>query len=213
MSRLGRLFGRFRSAPAAAPEPARTPRWLIAGLGNPGDRYRRSRHNIGFMVLDYLAGKDQSTGPMRKFKAFYRESTLGGAPVILVQPQTFYNLSGESIAPLIEYFRIPAERLIVVHDDLDLEAGRLRIKRGGGDAGNRGVRSIAGALGTPDFIRVRVGIGRPGEGAQAAEHVLAQMRDQELLIFQQAIERAALAIEAIVAEGLENAMNRYNQRS
>jgi PTH1 family peptidyl-tRNA hydrolase len=133
--------------------------------------------------------------------------------VILVQPQTFYNLSGESIAPLIEYFRIPAERLIVVHDDLDLEAGRLRIKRGGGDAGNRGVRSIAGALGTPDFIRVRVGIGRPGEGAQAAEHVLAQMRDQELLIFQQAIERAALAIEAIVAEGLENAMNRYNQRS
>jgi len=217
MSRLGRLFGRFRAAPETRQEPAReaerTPRWVIAGLGNPGDRYRRSRHNIGFMVLDYLADKHASTAPMRKFKAVYREGTIAGASVILVQPQTFYNLSGESIAPIIQYFRIPPERLIVIHDDLDLEAGCLRIKRGGGDAGNRGVRSIAQALGTPEFIRIRVGIGRPEEGAGAAEHVLAQMRNDELRIFQQAIERAAAAIEAVIAEGLERAMNQYNQRS
>jgi PTH1 family peptidyl-tRNA hydrolase len=217
MGRLRQLFGRFRTAPEARPEPAReperTPRWVIAGLGNPGDRYRRSRHNIGFMVLDYLADKHGIAGPIRKFKASYREGSLGGAAVILVQPQTYYNLSGESIAPIIQYFRIPPERLIVVHDDLDLAAGRLSIKRGGGDAGNRGVRSIAQALGTPEFIRVRVGIGRPNEGAQAAEHVLAQMQNDELRIFQQAIERAASAIEAVIAEGLEPAMNRYNQRS
>ena len=217
MGRLRQLFARFRTAPEARTEPApetkRTPRWVIAGLGNPGDRYRRSRHNIGFMVLDYLADKHGSAEPMHKFKASYREGSLGGASVILVQPQTYYNLSGESIAPIIQYFRIPPERLIVVHDDLDLEAGRLRIKRGGGDAGNRGVRSIAQALGTPEFIRVRVGIGRPNEGGQAAQHVLAQMRNDELLIFQQVIERAAPAIEAVIAEGLEPAMNRYNQRS
>jgi len=216
MGRLGQLFRRFRAAPEARPEPAReperVPRWVIAGLGNPGDRYRRSRHNIGFMVLDYLAAKHGMAGPLRKFKASYREGSLGGASVILVQPQTFYNLSGESISPIIQYFRIPAERLIVVHDDLDLAAGRLRIKRGGGDAGNRGVRSIAQALGTPEFIRVRVGIGRPNERAQAAEHVLAQIQNDELRIFQQAIERAAPAIEAVIAEGLEPAMNRYNQR-
>lgn len=216
MGRLRHLFGRFRAAPEARPEPAReperAPRWVIAGLGNPGDRYRGSRHNIGFMVLDYLAAKHGIAGPIRKFKASYREGSLAGASVILVQPQTFYNLSGESLSPIIQYFRIPPERLIVVHDDLDLAAGRLRIKRGGGDAGNRGVRSIAQALGTPEFIRVRVGIGRPNEGAQAAEHVLARMPNNELRILQQAIERAAPAIEAVIAEGLEPAMNRYNQR-
>jgi PTH1 family peptidyl-tRNA hydrolase len=217
MGRLRQLFGRFRTAPEVRPElarePERTARWVIAGLGNPGDRYRRSRHNIGFMVLDYLAAKHGTAGSIHKFKASYREGSLGGASVILVQPQTFYNLSGESISPIIQYFRIPPERLIVVHDDLDLPPGCLRIKRGGGDAGNRGVRSIAQALGTPEFIRVRVGIGRPNEGGQAAEHVLAQMRNDELRIFQQAIERAASAIEAVIAEGLEPAMNRYNQRS
>ena len=216
MGRLRQLFGGFRAAPEARSEPAReperAPRWVIAGLGNPGGRYRGSRHNIGFMVLDYLAAEHGIARPIKKFKASYREGGLGGASVILVQPQTFYNLSGESIAPIIQYFRIPPERLIVVHDDLDLAAGRLRIKRGGGDAGNRGVRSIAQALGTPEFIRVRVGIGRPGEGAQAADHVLAQMPNDELRLVQQAIERAASAVEAVIAEGLEPAMNRYNQR-
>lgn len=219
MGRLRQLFGRFRSAPETRREPVRppdpdhAPRWVVAGLGNPGDRYRRSRHNIGFMVLDYLAAQHADAETSRKFKALYREASLGGASVILVQPQTFYNLSGECISPLIQYFRIPPERLIVVHDDLDLATGRLRIKRGGGDAGNRGVRSIAQALGTPEFIRVRVGIGRPNEGAQAADHVLAQMRNDELRMLQESIERAAPAIEAVIAEGLEPAMNRYNQRS
>ena len=216
MGRLRQLFGGFRRTPEPREEstrgPGDSPRWVIAGLGNPGDRYHHSRHNIGFMVLDYLAERHGNPNTTRKFKAFYREATLGDAPVILVQPQTFYNLSGESVAPLIQYFKIPPERLIVVHDDMDLAAGRLRIKRGGGDAGNRGVRSIAQSLGTPEFIRVRVGIGRPDESSHAADHVLAHMRGDEMEVLQQAIERAAPALEAIVADGLEPAMNRFNQR-
>ncbi len=215
MSRLRQLFGRFRTTPETREtprEPESRTRWVIAGLGNPGDRYRLSRHNIGFKVLDYLAAKHAIAKPANKFKALYCEANLAGASVILVQPQTFYNLSGESVSSIIQYFRIPPERLIVVHDDIDLAFGRLRIKRGGGDAGNRGVRSIAHALGTPEFIRVRVGVGRPDESAQAAEHVLAQMGKDELQIIDLAVERAAPAIEAVIAEGLEPAMNRYNQR-
>jgi PTH1 family peptidyl-tRNA hydrolase len=164
------------------------------------------------MVLDYLAAKHAIAKPANKFKALYCEASLAGASVILVQPQTFYNLSGESVSSITQYFRIPPERLIVVHDDIDLAFGRLRIKRGGGDAGNRGVRSIAQTLGTPEFIRVRVGVGRPDDSIQAAEHVLAQMGKDELQIIEQAVERAAPAIEAVIGEGLEHAMNRYNQR-
>jgi len=214
MNRLSRLFSRFRASKGAQPalEPETEGRWVIAGLGNPGDRYRRSRHNIGFMIIDFLASKHGIESRSRKFKALYRQGRLADTQVILVQSQAFYNVSGESVAPILEYFRIPPARLIVVHDDLDLEPGRLRIKQGGSDAGNRGIRSIADALGTPDFIRVRVGIGRPEPAAQAAEYVLRQMRGDELRIFQNAIERAADAIETVIAEGLEPAMNRYNQR-
>jgi len=216
MGRIGQLFGRFRTAtePRRPERPADGgPRWVIVGLGNPGDKYRRSRHNIGFMVLDYLASEHATGEPSRKFKALCHNATLGGVSVILVQPQTFYNLSGESVSQILHYFRIPTENLIVVHDDLDIVAGRLRIKRGGGDAGNRGVRSIAQSLGTPEFIRVRIGIGRPNEAAGAVDHVLSQMHNDELQNLQEVIERAAPAIEAIIAEGLNPAMNRYNQRS
>ncbi len=214
MNRLSRLFNRFRAARSAQPalEPESEGRWVIAGLGNPGDQYRRSRHNIGFMVIDFLASKHGIESPSRKFKALYRQGRLGDAHVILAQPQAFYNVSGETLAPILDYFRIPPARLIVVHDDLDLESGRLRIKRGGSDAGNRGIRSIAAALGTPDFIRVRIGIGRPEPPAEAAEYVLRQMHGDELRTFQDTIERAADAIGTIIAEGLEPAMNRYNQR-
>ncbi len=214
MNRLSRLFNRFRASKTAQPalEPQGEGRWVIAGLGNPGDQYRRSRHNVGFMVIDFLASRHGIENASRKFKALYRQGRLGDAQVILVQPQAFYNVSGESVAPILDYFRIPPARLIVVHDDLDLEPGRLRIKRGGSDAGNRGIRSITDALGTPDFIRVRVGIGRPEPVAGAADYVLRQMTGDELRTFRDAIERAADAIGTIIAEGLEPAMNRYNQR-
>jgi peptidyl-tRNA hydrolase, PTH1 family len=219
MGRLGQMFSRFRSGRAgpesqsAKPEELRKMRWVVAGLGNPGEQYQRSGHNIGFRVIDQLAEKCGARLDRRKFKGVFGEAKIGPDTLILVKPQTYYNLSGECIAALLGYYKIPAERLIVVHDEIDLEPRQLRLKRGGGDAGNRGVRSIAATLGTPGFVRVRVGIGRPAPGLEAKEHVLHTMNRAELEAFNALIERAAEAIEAVIASGLERAMNLYNQRA
>jgi len=188
-------------------------RWVIAGLGNPGDQYHRSGHNIGFIVVDHLAEKYGARMDRRKFKGILGEARIGAETVILVKPQTYYNLSGECVAGILGYYKIPPERLIVVHDEIDLEPRQLRLKRGGGDAGNRGVRSIAAVLGTPDFVRVRVGIGRPAPGLEAKDHVLHKMGRAELEAFKASITRAGDAVEAVITSGLERAMNQYNQRA
>ena len=219
MGRLGQMFSRFRSARTGSESPAEKPgqlremRWLVAGLGNPGDQYHRSGHNIGFMVVEYLAEKCGAKLDRRKFKGIFGEARIGADAAILVKPQTYYNLSGECVSALLSYYKIPAERLIVVHDEIDLEPRQLRLKRGGGDAGNRGVRSIAATLGTPEFVRVRVGIGRPAPGWEAKDHVLHALSRAELQAFQTSIERAAEAVEAVITVGLERAANLYNQRS
>jgi PTH1 family peptidyl-tRNA hydrolase len=213
------MFSRFRStrsgadAQSAPPEDSSAGRWLIAGLGNPGGQYDRSGHNIGFRVIDRLAEKSGAMLDRRKFKGILGEARIGSEPAIFVKPQTYYNLSGECIAAVLGYYRIPPEQLVVVHDEIDLEPRQLRLKRGGGDAGNRGVRSIAAALGTPEFVRVRVGIGRPAPGREAKEHVLYAMNREELDAFEASIERAAQAVCAVITEGLERAMNLYNQRA
>lgn len=219
MGRLGQIFSKFRSARVGSesqsekPEELREMRWVIAGLGNPGDQYQRSGHNIGFMVIDHLAEKCGAGLDRRKFKGILGEARIGADTVILVKPQTYYNLSGECVAAILGYYKIPAERLIVVHDEIDLEPRQLRLKRGGGDAGNRGVRSIAAVLGTPEFVRVRVGIGRPAPGLEAKDHVLHKMGRAELEAFKASITRAAEAVEAVITGGLERAMNQYNQRA
>src|SRR3984957_14092712 len=165
MAAIKRLFGGFRSSRAKKSDTESHPsiQWVVAGLGNPGDEYARSRHNAGFMTVDRIAKAHGAELTRRKFKGRIAEIALAGKAALLVKPQTFYNLSGECIADLLGYFKIAPERLIVVHDELDIEAGRLKIKRGGGDAGNRGVRSIAEALGATGFIRVRIGIGHPAD--------------------------------------------------
>jgi PTH1 family peptidyl-tRNA hydrolase len=219
MGRLGQMFSRFRSARAGSqslpekPEELHEMRWVVAGLGNPGEPYHRSGHNIGFMAIDRLAESSGAKLDRRKFKGILGEARIGSAIVTLVKPQTFYNLSGECIAAILGYYKIPAERLVVVHDEIDLEPRQLRIKRGGGDAGNRGVRSIAAILGTPEFVRVRVGIGRPAPGLEAKDHVLHTMGRAELEAFNVSIARAAEAVEAVITSGLERAMNLYNQRA
>lgn len=226
MAAIKRLFGSFRSSRARKSEPeSRSPiQWAVAGLGNPGEHYSRSRHNAGFMTIDRIAKAKGVELSRRRFKGVTGEAALDDKPAILVKPQTFYNLSGECVSALLGYFKIAAERLIVVHDELDLEAGRLRIKRGGGDAGNRGIRSIAESLGSTDFIRVRIGIGRPpgftvemepGRQPKTEEnkdYLLRPMTADERQALAPILERAANAVEAIVAHGLEVAMNRYNQR-
>ncbi len=234
MGRLGQMFSRFRSTRAGSESPPekaeelREMRWVVAGLGNPGEQYHRSGHNIGFTVIDRLAEKCGARLDRRKFKGIFGEARIGpdrigldrigpdrtGAEtVILVKPQTYYNLSGECVAAILGYYKIPAERLIVVHDEIDLEPRQLRLKRGGGDAGNRGVRSIAAVLGTPEFVRVRVGIGRPAPGLEAKDHVLHKMGRTELEAFEASIARAVEAVETVITSGLERAMNLYNQRA
>lgn len=226
MAAMKRLFGSFRSARAKKSEAEARPsiQWVVAGLGNPGDQYSRSRHNAGFMTVDRIAKAKGVEFGRRRFKGITAEIMLAEMPALLVKPQTFYNLSGECISSLLGYFKIATQRLIVVHDELDLEAGRLRIKQGGGDAGNRGVRSIAESLGTPDFIRVRIGIGRPagyseelepGRSAKTEEnkdYLLRPMTAAERQALGPQLERAVNAIEAIASQGLEAAMNRHNRR-
>jgi PTH1 family peptidyl-tRNA hydrolase len=226
MAAIKRLFGSFRSSRGkkSDSESHSSIQWVVAGLGNPGEEYSRSRHNSGFMTIDRIA-KAKGVGlSRRRFKGITAEITLAEKPAILVKPQTFYNLSGECISDLLGYFKISPNHLIVVHDELDLEAGRLRMKQGGGDAGNRGVRSIAESLGTTDFIRVRIGIGRPpgstiemepGRQPKTEEnkdYLLRPMTAAERQALAPMLERAASAVEAIAADGLEAAMNRYNQR-
>jgi PTH1 family peptidyl-tRNA hydrolase len=217
MAALKRLFGAFRSSRDSSKksdsQKSASIEWVVAGLGNPGDEYARARHNAGFMTIDRIAKAHGVELSRRKFKGRIAEITLAGKSALLVKPQTFYNLSGECIADLLGYFKIPAEHLIVVHDELDIEAGRLRIKQGGGDAGNRGVRSISEALGATEFIRVRIGIGRPAEPDEDnKDYLLRPMSATERHELASNLERAASAVEAIAESGLERAMNRYNQR-
>lgn len=214
MSPIGRLFRHFRSAKAAGQEPSQggsEVQWIVAGLGNPGEEYQRARHNLGFLTVDRLATSQGVKLSRRRFKAAYAQTTIDGRAVILAKPETFYNLSGDCLSAMLGHFKVPVERLIVVHDDLDLETGRLRLKRGGGDAGNRGVRSIAEQLG-PEFIRVRIGIGRPPAEGESKDFVLKPMTRGELASFEPVIARAAEAVATLMAEDLDRAMGRYNQR-
>jgi PTH1 family peptidyl-tRNA hydrolase len=212
MSRIGNLFGRFRSAPAPRAEPAAdASRWIVAGLGNPGDEYRHSRHNLGFMAAARLAARHGIELDRRKFSSFYAETTIAAASVLIVTPQTFYNRSGDCLATLTGYFKIPVEKLIVIHDEMDLPLRQMRIKRGGGDAGNRGVRSISATLG-PDFIRVRVGVGQPDANAGAIDHVLKPLSGSELRELEPTLDRVVDAVAVLIGEGLERAMSSFNQQ-
>ncbi|HUY26351.1 MAG TPA: aminoacyl-tRNA hydrolase [Candidatus Binataceae bacterium] len=217
MSRIGNLFGGFRKQRRSSPDPSAgasvTFEWIVAGLGNPGGDYARSRHNAGFMTLEHLARGTGAQFGRRRFSGVTAETVLAGHRAILLEPETFYNASGECVAALLGYFKTPLERLIVVHDEMDLEAHRLRIKRGGGDAGNRGVRSITDALGSRDFIRVRIGMGHPQGDDDPRDYLLRPMRAAEMNELAPTLARAAEAVEAIVGEGLERAMGRYNQRA
>jgi peptidyl-tRNA hydrolase, PTH1 family len=183
---------------------------LIAGLGNPGRRYGRHRHNVGYLVVDELARRHGVEVARRSFEALTGSGVVGAESVILAKPETFMNLSGEAVAPLLRYYRLPPEALIVVHDDLDIERGRLRIAKGAGHGGHNGVASIIEALGVSDFIRVRVGIGRPPEGIDGANYVLSPFLEEELEMMEAAVQRAADAVEAIIAKGLAKAQQEFH---
>ncbi|MBV8095713.1 MAG: aminoacyl-tRNA hydrolase [Acetobacteraceae bacterium] len=215
MSRLSRLFEKFRPAAASHDQPSAERSeisWMVLGLGNPGEQYRRSRHNLGFMAVRRLAARYNCELTRRKFNGFYTEIHTEAGNAIIIMPQTFYNRSGDCASAMLGYYKVPSERLIVIHDEMDLPERQLRLKRGGGDAGNRGVRSIAEALGTPDFIRVRIGIAHPGGSQGSIDYLLQPLTDDELHSLEPVFERVGDAVLAIMRDGLDRARGIYNQR-
>ncbi len=190
-------------------ESASTLDLLVAGLGNPGREYERTRHNAGWMVLDELARRHGGSW-RSKFSGSLAEVRLGDLRLALLKPETYMNDSGRSVGAAVRFFKVAPEQVLVVHDDVDLEAGRLQARAGGGLAGHNGLRSLAQHLGSQDFLRLRIGVGRPGRGdpRPVADWVLspfAPEEDAEALI-----ARAADAVETIAQDGLEAAQQRYN---
>ncbi len=185
-------------------------RWLIAGLGNPGPEHAGNRHNAGFMVADVLAGRMRARFKRDRSRAAVAEGRLAGFPVTLVKPLTFMNLSGRPVAALRSFYKIPPERIVVIHDELDLPFGALRLKQGGGDNGHNGLRSVTAALGTRDYFRGRVGIGRPPGRMDAADFVLHDFSSAERKLVPEVLERAADATEALLQRGLAAAQNEFH---
>ena len=193
-------------------ESASTLDLLVVGLGNPGREYAQTRHNVGFMVAEELARR--TGGSWRgKFSGELAEVRLDGMRLALLRPQTFMNESGRSVAAAARFFKVEPDELLVVHDEVDLEPGRLQVRLGGGLAGHNGLRSVAQQLGTPDFARLRIGVGRPerGDPRPVADFVLSGFPpevDVEALV-----SRAADAVESVARDGLEEAQNRFNERT
>jgi PTH1 family peptidyl-tRNA hydrolase len=189
-------------------------RFLIVGLGNPGPRYAATRHNVGYAVVELLALR--VAGRSAKFKAHrsrceIMETRLGNAPVVLARPMSYMNESGGPVNGAARFFKVPVERIVAVHDDLDLPFGAVRVKRGGGEGGHNGLRSMTSALGSREYARVRFGIGRPPGRQDPADFVLREFALAERKELAYLIDRAADAAEAIVAIGLEAAQNEFNE--
>lgn len=185
---------------------------IIAGLGNPGDQYRMTRHNMGFLVVDALADDAGIAIHKRKFEALLGDGRIGTERVLLVKPQSFMNLSGSCIRQVIDFYQKTAEDLIVVHDDLDLPFGTVRIKVGGGDGGHKGVRSVMDHLGGGAFTRVRLGIGKPPFKEDTEHYVLQTFPKADLETLAGVIRTAGEAVREILEEGARPAMNRFNRR-
>jgi PTH1 family peptidyl-tRNA hydrolase len=182
---------------------------LIVGLGNPGRKYAGHRHNVGFQCLDRLAEAWGLSFSRRKHKALLAQGQIAGLKVILAKPQTFMNLSGESLERLAHFYQVPPENILVIYDDLDLPVGKIRLRPEGGSGGHKGMKSIIEHLGSDGFPRLRVGIGRPSHG-DPVDYVLGDFTPDEQIAVDDAYERAVSAVELWLAEGIAAAMNRYN---
>lgn len=186
--------------------------YLVAGLGNPGSQYEMTRHNIGFEVIDYMAGEYNVKVKKLKFKGLYGETNIGGERVILLKPQTYMNLSGESIREFSAFYKIPTENIIIINDDIYLEAGRLRIRAKGSAGGHNGLKSIIYQLNSDQFPRIRVGVDSPlREKMDLADFVLARFTKEEIPVLEDSIIRAKKAAEEIILCGADSAMNKYNR--
>ena len=185
---------------------------LVVGLGNPGERYARTRHNVGFMVADRLADDTGIAFGREKFGAVFGRGRLEGNEIILAKPNSFMNRSGPPVRALADFFQIESREVLVIHDDIDLEYGRLKIKEKGGHGGHNGIRSLVDAFGGGDFARLRVGIGRSVDGERVADFVLDRFLSAEAAVLPQIIDRARDAVVTILCKGITVGMNQFNTK-
>lgn len=182
--------------------------YLIVGLGNPGEQYRNTRHNVGFDIIDVMADKYNIGVNRIKFKGIYGEGSISGQKVILLKPQTYMNLSGESVRELCNFYKIPNEKIIVIYDDISLEVGRMRIRVQGSAGGHNGIKNIIAHLSTDVFPRVKVGVGQPQDNL--VNHVLSRFAKEDRLMMEKTFQAAVEATETILKSGIEEAMNKFN---
>ncbi len=185
---------------------------IIAGLGNPGSEYARTKHNVGWMLVDALAERLGATSWQAREKGLVAEARIGAEKVLLVKPQTYMNNSGECVGPLMRWYKLEPEDVIVAHDDMDIPAGMVRIRKKGSAGGHNGIKSLIAHVGSEKFGRVRIGIGRPLSGWSVINHVLAPFPEEDVPKIKEAIEYLLPAVECIVSEGYDMAMNKYNPK-
>jgi PTH1 family peptidyl-tRNA hydrolase len=186
--------------------------WLIVGLGNPGPRYAETRHNAGWQVAERLAERWGISLSQRRAGALFGDGRVAGERALVVEPQDYMNRSGPPTRALLDFYKSDTDRIVVVHDELDLPFGQLRLKRGGGNGGHNGLRSLDTHLPDREYARVRFGIGRPPEGGEGADYVLGRWSPEEREALPEVVDKAADAVELLLREGLTAAMNRFNVR-
>ena len=184
--------------------------WLIAGLGNPGPKYANTRHNLGFLTVDLLAEQERVKLNKVKFKSAYNILTFAGAKCLVMKPQTYMNLSGEAVGEAARFYKIPADRILVIYDDVSLPVGRLRVRPAGSAGGHNGIKNIIAHLGTQEFPRIKIGTGAPGESGDMIAWVTGEPSQAEKKILLESFQRAVQAAECVVRHGCEKAMNDFN---
>ena len=184
--------------------------YIIAGLGNPTREYEKTRHNVGFEVIDVLADMLGTTVEEKKFKGCYGRGIIGGEKVLLLKPQTFMNLSGESIRAASDFYKVDPEHIIIIYDDISLDVGQLRIRKKGSAGGHNGFKNIIAHLGTQEFPRIKVGVGDKPKKMDLADYVLSRFSKEDRAAMEDAFKEAAKAVEVMITEGMDTAMNQFN---
>ena len=184
--------------------------WLIVGLGNPGQKYEHTRHNMGFLTVDLLAEKTGVKLNKVKFKAAYNIMNFAGCKCLVMKPQTYMNLSGEAVREAVQFYKIPADHVLVIYDDISLPVGKLRVRPTGSAGGHNGIKNIIAHLGTQDFPRVKIGVGAPGADGDMVDWVIGAPSQAERKVLMESFEKAIQAAECIIEQGCQQAMNKFN---
>lgn len=185
--------------------------YLVVGLGNPGDRYAHTKHNIGFVTVDYFAEQHNIKFNKIKHKAVIGEGSIAGEKLLLVKPQTYMNASGECVMDIMNFYKVPIQNLIVIYDDIDLPAGKVRIRPSGSSGTHNGMRSIIYLLNNENFPRIRIGVGKQPDYMDLADYVMTRFSKDEIPIMEEAVKKSVMAVEEIVRSGINTAMNKYNR--